>query len=212
MMSTMNAARDTARLILASASPRRAELLREHGYDFKIIASPLAEPSDLPPHMSPAAQAEYLSHFKAAAVADLLASMPTTDATRNETNANAVILGADTIAAVGGRIFGKPTDRDDARRILGALTGVPHEVITGVTLMQADTRRFCTRHDQTLVYMRRLTSEEMDAYLETGAWDGKAGAYGIQDHGDAFVERIEGSFSNVVGLPMELLSRMLRPT
>lgn len=199
-----------AHLILASASPRRAELLREQGYDFEIIASPLAEPADLPAHMSPAAQAEFLSRFKAKAVADLVSANPAFAATPIAADGKAFILGADTIAAIGNRVFGKPADRDDARRILDTLTGVPHQVITGVTLLRLGSPAGITRHGVTLVHMRRLSASEMEAYLDTGAWAGKAGAYGIQDHGDAFVERIEGSFSNVVGLPMELLQAMMQ--
>ncbi|MEK7732222.1 MAG: Maf family protein, partial [Planctomycetota bacterium] len=119
------------------------------------------------------------------------------------------VLAADTIAALGGRVFGKPADRDDARRILKSLSGTTHQVITGVTLLDASSGVRLIRHDSTNVIMRRLTDSEIEDYLDSGAWEGKAGAYGIQDKGDAFVERIEGSFTNVVGLPMELVARML---
>lgn len=206
----MKRSNQAAHLILASASPRRAELLREHGYDFEIIASPLPEPADLPAHMNPAEQAEYLSRFKAEAVADLVSANRDIIDRLIATSANAVILGADTIAAIGNRVFGKPADRDDARRILNTLTGVPHQVITGVTLLRLGAPAAITRHGVTVVHMRRLSAAEMEAYLDTGAWGGKAGAYGIQDYGDAFVERIAGSFSNVVGLPMELLQAMMQ--
>jgi septum formation protein len=225
------------RLILASASPRRAELLREHGYAFDVIVPPTPEPTDLPAEMPPAKQAEYLSHFKAAAVADLLSRgpaatrpAPTEIATFAKgvqrgvsseqanslrgpesrfTVTSAIILAADTIAALGNRVFGKPADRADARRILSSITGTAHQVITGVTLMDPAVRRCVTHHDVTAVHMRPLSDDELEAYLDSNAWRGKAGAYGIQDKGDEFVTRIEGSFSNVVGLPMELLSQML---
>ncbi len=182
-------------LILASASPRRAELLREHGYSIVIVEPPLPEPTNFSPEFSPDQVAEYLSHFKASAVAGIVGA--------------GLIVGADTVAALDNRIFGKPTDRADAKRILSGLSGTCHQVITGVTLMDAATRSHVTRHDATAVHVQALSDAEIEAYLDTGAWAGKAGAYGIQDHGDEFVTRIEGSFTNVVGLPMELLADML---
>ncbi|MCC7293042.1 MAG: septum formation protein Maf [Phycisphaerales bacterium] len=185
------------RLILASASPQRAELLRRHEYDFRVVPSPLPEPEapQLGSTMTPAALAAELSAFKAKAVATLVRE--------------GVILGADTVAAIGDRVFGKPVDRADAHHTLASLGGTSHQVITGLTLLDAATGRCDTRTDTTVVVMRRLSEAELEGYLDTGAWEGKAGAYGIQDHGDAFVERIEGSFTNVVGLPMELLAEML---
>lgn len=183
------------RLILASASPRRAELLRQHGYDFEVVVAPAEEPV-LPRHShTPEEQAEALSEFKAQAVAQIVA--------------DGVILAADTIAARNGVIFGKPLDKADAARIIRSIAGTRHDVITGVTLWDAATGDRVVRHDRTSVFMRALSHEELRAYLQTGAWQGKAGAYGIQDFGDAFVDRIEGSFTNVVGLPMELVSAML---
>jgi len=183
------------RLILASASPRRAELLREHGYDFTVIESPLGEPVEFPDDMSPVERAQSSSYFKAKSVAEVVGE--------------GWVLGADTIAALAGRVFGKPADRDDARMILKSLSGTTHQVITGLTLLDASSGARLIRQDSTDVIMRRLGELEIEEYLDSGAWEGKAGAYGIQDKGDAFVERIEGSFTNVVGLPMELLARML---
>jgi septum formation protein len=183
------------RLILASASPRRAELLREHGYDFTVMASPLAEPVDFPDDMSPVERAQSSSFFKAKSVAGVVG--------------DGWVLAADTIAALGHRVFGKPADRDDARRTIKSLSGTTHQVITGVTLMKAATDVRLIHHDSTNVIMRRLSDSVINNYLDSGAWEGKAGAYGIQDKGDAFVVRIEGSFTNVVGLPMELVARML---
>ena len=183
------------KLTLASASSRRAQLLREHGYEFQVVAAPVEEP-ELPSHSpAPEEQAEALSEFKAQAVAGIVES--------------GVILAADTIATLNGVIFGKPEDEADAARIIRSIAGTRHDVITGVTLLDAATGERVVRHDRTGVFMRVLSDEELSSYLQTGAWQGKAGAYGIQDHGDAFVERIEGSFTNVVGLPMELLTSML---
>jgi septum formation protein len=120
-----------------------------------------------------------------------------------------LILAGDTVAALGDEIFGKPIDRGHAERTLRVISGTAHEVITALTLLDAATDREMTWHDTTTVVMRDLTGAELSDYLDTGAWKDKAGAYGIQDHGDAFVERIEGSFTNVVGLPAEMLTRML---
>ncbi len=184
-----------ARLILASASPRRAELLREEGYSFEVRVPPFEEPDTPASHGSPPQHAEASSYFKARSVAG--------------TAGDGIVLAADTIVAYRGRVFGKPADDDDARRILGTLAGTTHEVITGVTLFDVVTGRRLIRHDVTRVTMRSMPPEAMDRYIADGAWRGKAGAYGIQDHGDAFVERIDGSFSNVVGLPLELLGGML---
>lgn len=184
-----------ARLILASASPRRAELLRQNGYTFEVYLPPYAEPEPQGPRLSPYQHAEALSYFKARGVAQAVGV--------------GLVLAADTIVAYDGRIFGKPADAEDARSILLTLTGTTHEVITGVTLLDAADGQRSIRHDVTRVTMRPMPPLAMDRYIASGAWENKAGAYGIQDHGDAFVERIEGSFSNVVGLPMELLAQML---
>ncbi len=183
------------RLVLASVSPRRAQLMREHGYVFDLAAPTVDEPAHAGVGVPPAHVAEALSYFKARSVAQ-----PPFDG---------LVIAADTIAAAGGDVFGKPEDRDDARRILSRLAGAEHEVITGVTVLDALSGRRDIRHDVTRIVMRALSDAEMEEYLDSGEWEGKAGAYGIQDHGDRFVERVEGSFTNVVGLPMELLGRML---
>ncbi|MCH9033455.1 MAG: septum formation protein Maf [Planctomycetes bacterium] len=194
-MSQLGDTRPQCPFILASASPRRAALLREYDYEFDIVVAPLKEPERLADATTPAELAEALSYFKARAVADGFQ--------------RGVVLGADTVAALGGTIFGKPTGVEDARRILQSLSGTRHEVITGVTLLDAATGKREIRHTRTGVVMKSLSEKELSDYLATGAWQGKAGAYGIQDYGDAFVERIEGSFTNVVGLPMELVTSML---
>jgi septum formation protein len=182
-------------LILASSSPRRIALLREHGYTFNVIPPHIDEPSRELPHTAPAEQAEALSFFKASAVADSLDC--------------GLILAADTLVTYQGQIFGKPVDTDDARRILLTLGGTSHQVMTGVTLLDAATGRRDIRHDVSNVKMIRLSDDELDRYLASRAWIGKAGAYGVQDRADAYIERIDGSYTNVVGLPMELVARML---
>lgn len=182
-------------IILASQSPRRSALLDEAGIAFEAVSPKYDEPATGGRHERPAAVAEAYSFFKAASLAD--------------DHPDRVILGADTVVAVGDEIFGKPADAADARRILRALLGTTQQVITGVTLLHPASRRRLTCHDVTHVTMRRMSSEELEAYLADGDWEGKAGAYGIQGQGDRFVENCDGSYSNVVGLPMELLVRML---
>ncbi len=184
------------RLILASASPRRAELLRQHGYEFEVIVSNFDESTLLDSSWPPGELAESLSLHKAQEVQQRVE--------------NGWILSGDTVAHMEGRFFGKPKDRDQAREILSSLAGTTHEVITGVTLLDAQSGKHITEHDVTRVIMRTLSNEEIEQYLDTNAWEGKAGAYGIQDHGDAFVDHIEGSFTNVVGFPMELIATMLK--
>ena len=187
--------RENPKLILASASPRRAELLRQGGYAFEAVTPPLAEPDPFSMALPPELQAEASSFFKASTV--------------SQTRHQGVVLGADTVVALGSQIFGKPRDADDAHRILSTLAGTEHEVITGVTILNAQTHRRRIAHGVTRIRMRRLSDEQLRRYIDGGEWEGKAGAYGIQDQHDPFVERVAGSFTNVVGLPMELLAELL---
>ena len=182
-------------LYLASMSLARAKLLRDHGYEFQVVTPSVDEAVEMESNAPAIQLAEALSYFKARSVcADI---------------AQGWILAADTVAVLGKRVFGKPLDRADAGKTLSSLAGTTHEVITGVTLLDAATLRRSIRHDVTQVTMHPLSKEQIDTYLDTGLWEGKAGAYGIQDESDPFVERIDGSFSNVVGLPMELLEEMI---
>lgn len=181
-------------LILASTSPRRSELLREAGYDFSVVAPFLEEPEERHPHVDPTMHAESLAYFKARSIAS--------------ENFNSTILAADTVAFIDNEVIGKPDDEQDACRILKRLSGTTHQVITGVALLLPARGRRLMQHDISTIHMCELTGKMIDDYLATGEWRGKAGAYGIQDHCDQFVERYEGSFSNIVGLPMELLGRM----
>lgn len=183
------------RLILASGSPRRISLMREYGYTVEVIRPPIEEPATLPKDLAPSQQAEALSYFKAQSVVPRVK--------------DGWIIAGDTVVSLNGRVFGKPADRDDARGILSTLAGTTHDVITGVTLLNAATGKRYIDHDATAVTMRPMREAQLEAYLDTDAWVGKAGAYGIQDRGDAFIERIDGSFTNVVGFPMELIGRML---
>lgn len=181
--------------ILASSSPQRRRLLSEMGLTFDVVPSGFVEPTDRPDASNPTEWAESLAYFKARAVA--------------EENPDRWVLGADTIVVVASEILGKPRDREDARRMLELQARSASDVITGVALVRAGrVARRILDHDVTRVWMHDLPDERA-AYLASGDWRDKAGAYGIQTVGDRLVARIEGSFSNVVGLPTELLERML---
>ncbi len=182
------------KMVLASTSSRRSSLLRESGYRFEVVGPAILEPTAVQGHVDPVFHAESLAYFKASSVAGLC---------RDTT-----VLAADTIAVIDGDIIGKPADRDDARRILQRLSNTTHRVVTGVALLAPAEHRRLLQHDVSVLRLRQLADSEIEEYLDTDAWVGKAGAYGVQDHGDKFVEEIEGSFSNVIGLPMELLGRM----
>jgi len=183
-------------LILASNSPRRRELLRQAGYRFEVRPPPIEDrAAEQAP--SPGAYAESLAYLKARA------------AVEHYGLGEGLVLGADTVVVLGGRIIGKPADEADARRILSQLSGSEHQVVTGVALVDAASGRRRLAHDVTRIRMRRMTADEIDAYVAGGEGLGKAGAYAIQETGDRYIERIDGSLTNVVGLPMELLERML---
>ena len=185
-------------LILASASPRRRQLMETLGLPFRIIPAPGPE---VPPDEAEAGRtAWYLSQQKARQVA--------------EAHPEALVIGADTVVGVNGMILGKPRDEADARRMLRLLSGREHQVYTGVSLVRYgvyptvqsynDTRMAVTK-----VFFRELTDAEIDSYVATGEPMDKAGAYGYQGRAGLFVERIEGDYYNVVGLPLCLLGQML---
>jgi septum formation protein len=188
------------RLVLASSSPRRQDLMRQAGYQFEVKCPPIPEPSDFPAGLMPRALAESLAYFKARSVA--------------EQCLGATVLGADTIVACDGEVMGKPKDADDARRMLCKLSRNTHEVITGVAVLrptpggEGEMERILSSA-VTTVTMRPMSEEEIQAYIDSGEWDGKAGAYAIQETADRFVVHIDGSWSNIVGLPMELLAEVL---
>jgi len=143
----------------------------------------------------PREMAERLAYYKARAVADRV------DA--------GLVLGADTIVVQGERILGKPADADDARQILTSLAGTRHQVITGVCLIDAASGMRLVGSDATGIRMRPLSDQEIEDYVASGRGMGKAGAYAVQDENDPFVAEVAGSYTNVVGLPMDLVARML---
>jgi septum formation protein len=182
------------RLILASASPRRAELLHSAGFEFDIDPANIEEgPRD---GELPATYTLRVAREKAEQVAS------------RHPEGEVVVLGADTEVVIDRRILGKPSDHPDARRMLEILSGREHWVFTGLVLI-GPTRR-AEEVVSTRVSFSRLTGTEMDWYVSSGEPMGKAGAYAIQGLGARFIERIDGSWSNVVGLPLATIHRLLR--
>lgn len=187
-------ARSRPHIILASASPRRAELLRAAGLHFDVVPPDGVE--ELLDGNTPEALAIRNAESKAAAVAKL--------------NPDAFVIAADTIVVLGEEIFGKPRDLDDAGRMLGRLAGRQHEVLTAVCVVHRPLGTQLSFCDRTRVWMRPLASAQIRDYFAKMDPLDKAGAYAIQEHGDGVVERIDGSYSNVVGLPVERLLATLQ--
>lgn len=183
------------RIILASASPRRAELMREMGYQFEVIPSHVDE--IFTSGASPAKGAERLAIDKCEEVARMAKAN------------GAIVIGADTIVALEGQILGKPDDREHARAMLRRLSGSTHQVITGICIIDTRSGRRIVDSVSTTVTMRRMTEQEITDYVDSGEADGKAGAYAIQETADRYVTRVDGSFNNVVGLPTERLADIL---
>ncbi len=180
------------RIILASNSPRREELLTQIGMKFEIIPSKFEENiTDLPaPEL-----AEYFACMKARDVA-------------SSVNGDALIIGADTVVFLD-EIMGKPKSRKDAADMLRKLSGKRHLVISGLSIINTVSGEMQTGHESTAVKMKELEDEEIEAYINTGEYADKAGAYAIQGKGSLFIEGIEGDYFNVVGLPLFRLRRML---
>lgn len=186
------------RLILASGSEGRRNLLTKAGYTFEVIPSGVEEPS-FEGVTDPRAYVKQTATLKAAAVAAKLKGQP------------AAVLAADSIVWHQNHIIGKPADEADARRILSSLCDTTHELWTGVALFHAQKDWRMTWEERSIVAAQKLTVQELDALLATGVWKDKSGAYGIQEEGDdPFLCVVEGTVSNVVGLPMESLAGMLK--
>ncbi len=174
-------------IILASASPRRHELLEQMGIRHVICP---ARGEERITRSHPGEAAQELSEQKAEETAG---KYP-----------DGIIIGADTVVALDNRILGKPADREEAREMLRSLSGRAHEVYTGVTLIQKEAGETRVKHSFyscTRVYMYPIEEKEIRKYVDSGDCDDKAGAYGIQGRAGAFVEKIEGDYNNVVGLP-----------
>lgn len=178
-------------IILASASPRRQELLRQIGLSFTVEPSRVNE--HVPEAMNPGELVEHLALAKAREVANR--------------HPGALVLGADTIVVVDGELLGKPVDRADAAAMLQRLAAREHLVMTGVALVQNG--RELVEHEETVVRFGPLTPDQIQRYIDTGEPMDKAGAYGIQGRAAALIESIAGDYFNVVGLPLHRTATML---
>lgn len=178
------------RLILASSSPRRADLLSQIGITFEIYPSDIEE-------------CEFDETFTPEVVTQKLASMKARAVAKRYTEG--VVIGADTLVSFEKELLGKPTNQEHARTILTRLSGKSHDVVTGVSLINVEHKKEKTWSEKTKVYFRELRLAEIEEYVMSGEASDKAGAYGIQGRGAAFVDRIEGCYFNVVGLPLARL-------
>lgn len=182
------------KFILASASPRRANILRTLGVEFET-----APPDIIERQLDGEPPSDYVTRSARAKVASVA-----------DGRAEGLVIGADTVVVIDGRPLGKPADASEAREMLRTLSGRWHAVMTGVAVRDVDGGREVAEHDKTLVRFRDLTDEEIDEYVATDEPLDKAGAYGIQGRAMLFVEEIAGSYDNVVGLPATLLQRLVR--
>ena len=185
---------NTKHFILASASPRRKRLLTEAGFCFDVIVSDVDESTFSTEGLS---SVEYVKQLALAKAKNVAEKFPAE-----------LVLGADTVVDFDGQIIGKPEDALDAERMTRMLFSRRHKVISGVAFVKVSESMEVVEADTTIVYPRELSEEQIADHIKGGDWLGKAGAYGIQESGDDFVEKIEGSFTNVIGLPMELVGRL----
>jgi septum formation protein len=184
------------KLVLASSSPRRQELLRNGGFDFQVVPSRVEEVFSA--DHDPAAVVERLALHKAEEVAQRIKEK------------DAVVLGADTVVVVDGAALGKPGTPREAAAMLERLSGREHQVITGVALVDPGSARRAIAHEVTRVFFRPLSQKEIADYVASGEPVDKAGAYAIQGRAGRFVTRLEGCYFNVMGLPVALVDRLLR--
>ena len=182
-------------VILASASPRRKELLTKAGYNFRVISSNVNESAFSSQGICPREFAEKLAMVKANNIAEKFPK--------------SLVIGADTVVDCRGQIVGKPTDAGDAEQIIRKLFSAPHKVITAVALVRLSDNIRIVKSDSTTVYPKKLTDKQIAEHINSRIWRDKAGAYAIKETSDPFIEKIDGSLTNVMGLPMELLKQML---
>lgn len=181
-------------IILASASPRRKQLLKQLGLDFKVIPSEIEE--KLNPRWQPRKQVEVLSEQKAYEVA-----------TKYK---NAIVIGVDTMVSYNNEVIGKPKDEKDARFMLKRLSGKKQTVITAFTIIDTAKRKSVTKSVETDIWFRKISDQEMKSYIAKEKPFDKAGGYGIQSLGAVFVEKVEGDFLSAVGLPLFALAKELK--
>lgn len=185
----MNA--ENKKIILASASPRRHELLREMGVPYEVLVTDTDETAI----GKPVERVRILAERKARAAAAQLRE--------------GIVIGADTLVALDERSLGKPEDEEDAKFMIMSLSGRTHQVYTGVCLYDVAEKKVLVGADCSDVTFRRLSRQDVNDYMASGEWEGKAGSYAIQGKGSALVEKYEGSLSNIIGLPVEMLGEML---
>jgi len=183
-------------IILASASPRRRELLAEAGYKFTAVTPDIDESTFSTAGVAADEYAKKLALAKAKNVA--------------EKYPDSLVIGADTVVDFAGEIIGKPADSKEAEQITRKLFSAPHKVITAIALVRRSDGIELCESDITTVYPKGLTDKQIAEHIKSDSWQDKAGAYAIKETGDEFVEKIEGSLTNVMGLPMELLQRLLK--
>jgi septum formation protein len=178
-------------MVLASASPRRRELLAQAGYVFTVCPAEIDESDFMAEGINPRQYAQTLALAKARSVAPKFPQR--------------VVIAADTVVDFQGRVIGKPADAKDAEQITRKLFGEHHKVISAVAIVRLTDNTRIVDSDSTTVYPKKMSDEQIAEHIKSGRWRDKAGAYAIQEGGDEFIERIEGSLTNVCGLPMELL-------
>jgi len=182
-------------IILASVSPRRKELLAEAGYKFTSVIPNIDESAFPVERYTACEYAKQLALAKAKSVA--------------EKHPDSLVIGADTVVDFNGQIIGKPADAIEAEQITKKLFSRPHKVITAVAIVRISDGTELVEGDSTTVYPKKLTADQIAEHIKSDTWRDKAGAYAIQETGDEFIEKIDGSLTNVMGLPMELLQRLL---
>lgn len=188
--------RKTIQFILASASPRRYELLSKAGYNFTVVEPDIDESSFPIDKIAPTKYVEELALAKAKYVA--------------RQYPDDFVLAADTIVDFQGQIIGKPLDAEDAGNITTRLFSAPHKVITGLAILRLSDKTEIITSASTTVYPKKMTPDKIAEHIRGGSWQDKAGAYAIQENGDEFIEKIDGSLTNVMGLPMELVEKLLK--
>lgn len=189
-------AKENLPFILASASPRRKELLAEAGHKFKIVVADIDESQFPFEGISAEQYAKKLALAKAKNVAE---KFP-----------DCFVIGADTVVDYRGEIIGKAGDEKHAEEIIKKLFSRSHKVITGIAVVKLNEGIEIIESDTTVVFPKKMSPAQIAEHINGGSWRDKAGAYAIQETGDEFVERIEGSLTNVMGLPMELMERLFR--
>lgn len=181
--------------ILASASPRRQQLLAEAGYEFTVVSPEIDESGFEAEHTEPCVYAKRLALAKAKSVAG---DFP-----------DRLVIAADTVVDFDEEIIGKPADAKEAERITRKLFSRLHKVVTAVAVVRIKDDVEFVESESTTIYPKEMSEQQLAEHIKGGSWQGKAGAYAIKEGGDAFIEKIDGSLTNVMGLPMELLEQIL---